>query len=86
MVLTDNPIFPIAKRIMDTADLSDLEIENTVIDNIRKNSSGLVRNGGLVPRGTCYNPDCEEAVADKKLFCNGDCATEHHKASKRFKR
>ena len=71
---------------MDIADQSDLEIENTIVDTIRNNSSGAVRNGGLVPRGVCYNEDCEAEIAKQKLFCNGDCATAHHKASTRLAR
>lgn len=71
---------------MDIVDASELEIENTRVDYILKNSSGNIRNGGLVPNGICHNESCEAEVDGKKLFCDGDCATEHHKASKRFKR
>ena len=71
---------------MDTADLSDLEIENTIADTILKNSSSAVRNDGLKPKGICYNEDCEAEIAEKKLFCNGEYATAHHKATHRFKR
>lgn len=83
MVLKETILSPCIRIKMDTIDQSYLEIENTVADCIVKNTGGL-RNGGLVPNGICHNEDCEAEIAEKKLFCDGDCATEHHKASKRF--
>jgi hypothetical protein len=71
---------------MDIADASELEIENTRVDQILKNSSSSIPNGGLVPMGICHNERCEAEIAPKKLFCNGDCATEHHKTTHRLKR
>lgn len=67
---------------MDIVDESELERENYILD-IAKKATSLPRNGGLIPTGICYNPNCEAEVTGQKLYCDGDCATEHSKISKR---
>lgn len=34
----------------------------------------------LLPKGRCYF--CDESITKPKLFCDGDCATDHEKLNR----
>lgn len=62
----------------DEIDRASQEVDS-YLANVIRNSSKKVNP--LTPNGYCYN--CDEEVAHPKLFCNGVCASEHHRLSSR---
>ena len=65
---------------MDIADAAENEVQSYIESTIRKNSNG---NKQLLPIGMCHY--CDEPVDHPKLYCNGECATDHANELKRMK-
>lgn len=59
------------------SELAELQTELS-IERVRRQAA----KGGLVFKGQCYNPSCEEPLKDRN-FCNAQCRDEYDQFIKR---